>query len=541
MKKMNDSFSLNKKGSPMMTNKASIKILYTSDVHGQAMPIIYGTNEEADTGLAKYATVVHRKRQENDHLVVIDNGDLIQGTPFMTHYVKDHSDKENPMVTAMNEIGLDASIIGNHEFNFGLDMLCSAVKASRYPWLSANILDERTGEPYFGKPYILKTFSNGIKVAIIGVTTHFIPHWESPEHIKGLQFADAYQTLKQWVQDIHEKEQPHLLIASYHGGIERDLETGEPLDKLTGENQAYKMAREIEGIDILLTGHQHRVLTGTLRDCLVIQPGSHGNMYGEIDVEFIQKDNHWLILDKQADVKTLEGIEADPVIINKLQSIETSTQSWLNQPIGQIEGDMTIEDPFLLKIKKHPFIELIQKIQMEATGADISVTSLLNQDSQGFPEIVTMRDVVSNYIYPNTLVVLSLTGRDIKEAIEQSATYFILDDDGNITVNPSFLSPKPQHYNYDMWEGIDYTIDVSKPFGSRVETIYYQGKPLHMESHYDVVLNNYRASGGGDFDMYKNKPVVKDIHEDMVTLISKYFNKHQTVQATVTENFVIKA
>lgn len=523
-----------------MTNKATIKILYTSDVHGHALPIHYGTNEHADLGLAKYATIVQKKREKNNHVIIIDNGDLIQGTPLMTHYVKEHSEKTNPMITIMNRIGIDAGVVGNHEFNFGKGILLNAMKQSNFPWLSANLLDEKTGNPYFGPPYLIKTLSNGIKVAIAGVTTHYIPNWEAPENIQGIQFADACSTLQHWVKEIRLKEKCDLLIAAYHGGFERDIETGEAAENLTGENQGFEMADKIDGIDVLLTGHQHRVLTGMIRDCLVIQPGNNGETYGEIDVELEQEKNGWMITNKQANVKTLEGVEADPIILKDNQELEQSTQNWLDRPIGHLEGDMTINDPLQARIKKHAFIEFIQNVQMDISGAAISVTSLLSNESTGFSSTITMRDIVSNYKYPNTLVVLSIFGRDIKQALEKSATYFTVDSKGDITVNPDYISPKPQHYNYDMWEGIDYTIRVSNPEGSKAENIFYQGEPLDMERNYHVVMNNYRASGGGDFDMFKNKPIVKEIKQDMVELISNYIQKHKTIQATITNNFSVK-
>ena len=225
----------------MPKDKATITILYTSDVHGNAMPVIYGTNEPADLGLAKYATAVKQIRENNEHVLVIDNGDLIQGTPLMTHYVKEHNRRENPMIAIMNKINIDAGVIGNHEFNFGKKVLTDAVQQSNYPWLAANILDKETKTPYFGPPYMMKTLSNGIKVAIVGVTTHYIPNWESPNHIEGLQFADAFTSLQKWVPYIRETENPDVLIVSYHGGLERDIETGEPTENLTGENQGYQM------------------------------------------------------------------------------------------------------------------------------------------------------------------------------------------------------------------------------------------------------------------------------------------------------------
>ncbi|SHG32549.1 bifunctional metallophosphatase/5'-nucleotidase [Ornithinibacillus halophilus] len=520
-----------------MSNSTRIKLLYTSDVHGNAMPVLYGTNEPAELGLSKYATIVKKSRKENENVIVIDNGDLIQGTPLMTHYVKEHSHKENPMVGIMNHLEVDAGVIGNHEFNFGKKILDDAISQSTFPWLSANIVDKETGEPYFGIPYKIVTV-NEIKVAIVGVTTHYIPNWESPEHIKGLQFKDACKTLKQWVEKVHATENPDVLIACYHGGFERDIETGQVTENLTGENQGYEMCQNIDDIDVLLTGHQHRILTGKINDVLIAQPGNNGKMYGEISIELQKQDGTWSITDKSASIHTLEGVNPDPAIMNYMKEIETSTQEWLDQPTGHIDGDMTIENPLQARIEKHPFIQFIQNVQMEASGVDISVTSLLNNESKGFQPVVTMRDIVANYMYPNTLVVLELTGRDILEALEKSAEYFVLQD-GEIAVNPAYIEPKPQHYNYDMWEGIEYTINVSKPFGERIEDVTYKGHPLNNDSIYHVVLNNYRASGGGNYDVFKNKPVVKEIQKDAVELIHSYFEKHKVVKADVFRNFAV--
>lgn len=531
---------LSRKGrDPMEKTISELTILYTSDVHGNAMPILYGTNEPADIGLAKYASVVKEERKHTENLILIDNGDLIQGTPLMTHYVKEHTEKENPMTGIMNRIGLDAAVLGNHEFNFGAKVLENAVMQSAFPWLSANIIDEATGKPRFGDPYLIKTLPNGIRAAIIGVTTHYIPNWESADHIKGLSFQDSFEALKEWVAYIHRTEKPDILIASYHGGFERDLETGEPTEPLTGENQGYQMCEQIPGIDVLLTGHQHRWLEGRINDVLVLQPGNNGQAYGKVNIKLGKDSNGWTVLDKKGKLHTFENVASDPEIIEYMESLESSVQNWLDQPIGHIRGNMAINDPLEARIRKHPFIQFIQNVQTDESGADISVTSLLNNTSSGFGETVTMRDIVSNYMYPNTLAVLELTGSDIKAALEKSAEYFTVSD-GKIAVTPAYIAPKPQHYNYDMWEGIDYSIKVGNPPGSRVENITHNGEPLDCNRKYHVVLNNYRANGGGNYDMFKNKPVIREIQKDAVEMIREYFEQHPIVEATVNNNFKVE-
>ncbi|MGM8212807.1 bifunctional metallophosphatase/5'-nucleotidase [Virgibacillus sp. W0430] len=521
-----------------MPKKTTVTILFTSDIHGHILPHRYGRNEQADLGLAKYATVV-KEYQKRGSVLIIDNGDLLQGTPLMTHYVNAHSEKKNPIIEVMNAIGLDCAVVGNHEFNFGKKVLTKAIKESVFPWLSANILDKATGAPLFGKPYIIKKCETGLKIAVVGVTTHFIPKWENPNHIEGIEFIDAYATLKGLVEHIRAVEKPDILIASYHGGFERDIETGEPLEPLTGENQAFQMCTEIDGIDVLLTGHQHRQIIGKLNGVLVVQPGSNGEMYSEITIDMATHGQGWRLIDKQAQLCTLEGVRADINSLSIVNAFERSTQKWLDEPIGYIIGDMTITDPHQARMKKHPFIQFIQDVQKDASGVDISVSSLLNNETAGFGTVVTMRDVVFNYMFPNTLVVLELTGKDIKAALEKSATYFTLDEDGAIVVDPSYIYPKAQHYNYDMWEGIYYEINVANNPSNRIVRLDYKGSPLKMKQSYKVVLNNYRASGGGNYDMFINKPIVKEIQQDTVQLIEAYFQKQRTVQAYAMENFYI--
>ncbi|HEY2420537.1 MAG TPA: metallophosphoesterase, partial [Neobacillus sp.] len=205
---------------------AELVILETSDIHGNVFPINYGNNQETNSGLAKIARLINMEKQKADYTLLIDNGDVIQGTPLTYHYAKFLHDKKNPMIRILNTLQYDAAIIGNHEFNYGLDLLKQAVVESDFPWLSANILDGKTNQPLFGQPYLIKEFANGLRVAVLGVTTHYIPNWENPNHIEGLLFEEALRTTKKWVEFLQENETYDLLVVSYHGGFERDLSSG---------------------------------------------------------------------------------------------------------------------------------------------------------------------------------------------------------------------------------------------------------------------------------------------------------------------------
>lgn len=512
-----------------------ITILETSDIHGSIYPLNYGNNEKANLGLGKLATKIQQERSLDNQLILVDNGDLIQGTPLTYYYVQFLKDQKNPMISLLNHLKYDASVIGNHEFNYGMDVLNQAINESNSPWLSANILDEKSKQPYFGRPYIIKEVE-GVKIAILGVTTHYIPNWESEQNIIGLEFKDALQETKKWVDYIHQQENPDVLIVSYHGGFERDLETGEPTENLTGENQGYAICQEIEGIDVLLTGHQHRSLTGNINGVEIVQPSNNGQFLGKVVLTLNDQNE---IIHKSSELLSVEDVEADEDVLKLTATFEIETQKWLDQPIGEIEGDMLVTNPLLVRTADHPLIEFINTVQMETAGVEISFTSLFNNSSPGFGAAVAMRDIISNYMFPNTLKVLRLSGQDIKDALEQNARYFILNENGELEVNPTYIRPKPQHFNYDMWEGIEYILDIRNPVGNRVTTLNYKGKPLKLDGEFDVVMNNYRAGGGGDYMMFKNKPVVKDIQMDMTEILANYILERQTVQATLNHNWKV--
>lgn len=515
-------------------------LMETSDIHGSVFPQHYGTNEKAELGLAKVATLIKQQRRANEHTITIDNGDLIQGTPLTYHYAKFQHTLPNPMVAILNDLSYDAAVVGNHEFNYGMDLLNQAVKEANNPWLSANIIDVKSDQPYFGKPYVIKAFENGPRVGVLGLTTKHIPNWEKEEHIQGLVFEDVVTSAKKWVKILKEEEQVDLVVVSYHGGFERDLHTGEPTESLTEENQGFALCMEVEGIDVLLTGHQHRQIAGEkVNDVLVLQPGNNGIALGKATIEMKRENGGFQVVRKESELLSPVGVAADQQVLDSIQAYEDEVQKWLDQPIGKMSGDMTVTDPMAIRLKDNALIEFINKVQMDVAGVDVSNTALFDNLATGFPKNVTMRSVVSNYIYPNTLVVLRVTGQIVKDALERSASYFELLADGKVGVSKEFTTPKPAHYNYDMWEGIDYEIDIRKPIGERIVHLKYKGSKLLPGAALDVVMNNYRASGGGDYLMYKDCLVVKEIPIDVSELIANYILEHKVIEATVNHNWKV--
>ncbi|WP_100486744.1 bifunctional metallophosphatase/5'-nucleotidase [Sporolactobacillus pectinivorans] len=513
-------------------------ILETSDVHGSIYPINYADNSYREVGVGKVATLIRRERAACPDCLLVDNGDMIQGTPLLYYYARFDQRRPNPMAVLDNRLGYDCAVFGNHEFNFGREATEHAVHDSKFPWLAANILNTKTGKPYFGKPYIIKTYEPGFRVAVLGLITKYIPIWEKPENITGMYFADPVETAKEWVPYLKGKERADIVVISYHGGFERDLETGEPTEMLTGENQGYQLCMEVSDLDVLLSGHQHRRISGAeIHGVTVVQPGCNGAYLGKVTLDLKKDGVHWTVSGKKSELLPVNGIVEDRELLKLTDHYEKDAQDWLDRPLGRIDGDMLVRDPMEVRMQEHPLIEFINRMQMKASGVDISLTALFNNESPGLPVNVSMRDIVSNYIYPNTLKVIRISGGDMLEALERSASFFKRYTGGPVEVSDTFTTPKPQYYNYDMWEGINYMIDLSKPVGSRIIKLEYHGDPVAMDGQYDVVMNNYRSSGGGDYLMFRNKPVVKDVPVDVTEIMANEIIEKKVIKAEVNNNW----
>lgn len=263
-------------------------------------------------------------------------------------------------------------------------------------------------------------------------------------------------------------------------------------------------------------------------------------MLGKVTLNLSKCGPFWKVTDGAVSLLSTDSVEPYIEVLKQFEPYESIVQEWLEQPLGLIRGSMSISNPLQIRLSDNTFIEFVNKVQMEAAGVDISNTALFENLCPGFSNNVTMRQVISNYIYPNTLKVLRISGQDIKDALEQSAEYFILTEEGKIGVNPTYIEPKPQHYFYDMWEGIEYEINVSNPVGTRVVKLHRNGIPISMEDQYEVVMNNYRAAGGGNYRMFQDKPVIKEIQVDLTELIAQTIIDKKIIDATVNHNWIVK-
>lgn len=307
---------------------------------------------------------------------------------------------------------------------------------------------------------------------------------------------------------------------------------------MTGENEGYELLQEVPGIDAFFTGHQHREIAAIVNGVPVVQPGYRGSQIGRIQLTIEKKEGQTVITDQQATLHSVAEVSADEAILAMIEPIETELESWLDQPLGKVNGDMRITDPMQARIVEHPYVEFINRVQMAASGAEISGTALFNNEGKGFGTTITMRDVITNYIYPNTLAVVKVTGAELRLALEQTANYLAVEA-GKIVFNPAFIEPKPQYYNYDMYEGIDYMIDMNQPVGKRITRLLFHNEPITPEQELEVVVNQYRAVGGGNYAMFTADKIVREIQVDMTELIADYLKQHPVLEAETNQNFKI--
>lgn len=492
----------------------------TSDIHGAILSKNYADNSEVFYGLARYSTAVKQLKKQYSDVLLLDNGDAIQGSALLT--VSNQDDTYTHILSSVfNHLDMSFINLGNHDFNYGESTLLRYIRDTSATLLTSNVLFM---DHPLGKSQVV-LLPNGTRLGLIGLVTDYIPHWEKPEYIAHMQFLDPIETLKQEISLI--RNQCDKIMVLYHGGIERDFITGLPTETLTSENVGYQLC-EIEGFDILITGHQHRSFVTQIKGKLVAQCGA--NAYEFIKVEIGENT--------QVSIEPMNRFAIDRQIEPLVSLLEKQTQIWLDQPLGEIKDiSLLITDGFLARLHKHPLVSFINQVQKETTGAQLSATALFN-NAKGFDLFITMRDLVSTYVYPNTLVVKKMCGKNLKLMIELCANYFEIEND-EIVVSKEYTYPKIQHFNYDMIDGIEYTLKISNPKGSRCISCTYNGKEVENDDIFTIAMNNYRAVGGGDFAMVARSETVLDTNRDMVEILAEYIQNNSPVAVNHKENIHI--
>jgi 2',3'-cyclic-nucleotide 2'-phosphodiesterase (5'-nucleotidase family) len=510
--------------------RATLTVLFTSDMHANVLPFDDVRERPTNGSVAQVATLIARVRSENPRVVVLDGGDAIQGTPLGYYAIAaGGANGPDPTVAAMNLIGYDGAVLGNHEFNFGLDVLRRSLEQSRFPWFAANVSGAKEARLPIASEVIVKR--GGVRVAVLGLTNPNIPHWELPGHWTGLSFGDPVAVASARIAELHRRAD--VVIVVVHAGFERDLETG-AAEGSEDENFAWRMA-QLDGIDLLLTGHTHRdIPPRALGKTVVAQPGRWAERVTRVDLDLGRKGRGWGVIGWHGENLKTGGETPDSRVVAAVAGAEERVKAEFARPLGRLEGPLRVAS---LPMSDDASLDLIHAVQLEASGAQLSLAAPLRGGWLEFPAgVVTPRLAYALYPYPNTLVVVRLTGGQLRDVMEHAVRGWVgLDCGGGGT--RLLRDPELPPYNYDTLQGATYFVDPLAPVGARVRGLRVAGKPVQDGDTFTLAVNSYRAAGGGGYPHLAGAPRVNEIDRPMVELLVEYFLRHGTITPGSDENW----
>lgn len=502
-----------------------MQIVYVSDTHGRVLPVDYATGQTAAGGLLGFAQRARELRVQDADTLVIDGGDSLQGTPLIQRYLAEPDRwDEHPVAGAFNAAGVGFYTLGNHDFNFGYAPLAAYLRAMEGTCVCANVIDER-GELRLSSGEV-RVLPSGLRVGVTGAVTDWVNVWESshggPE---GVRVTDPFAALQREAARL--RPLCDALVCVYHGGFEDDLATGATLET-SGENVGCRIAREL-GFDLVLTAHQHREVEGVrIGDALCVQPGCNARKL--VVVEGTPREGF------AARFEPIGAPRVEEAASPCLQALEAQVEHDLDEPIGELACPIPEKSMLRSALEGNPLADLINAAQLEAAHAGgmpevaLACTSLGNAPV-GVGTRVTMRDVVRVYQFQNSLMVMELSGADVRQLFERCAAYFELGPEGEVRVAQAFLSPKVQHFNHDYYAGLHATLDVTRPVGERVaELTLTDGTPIEPGGTYLMCMNDYRATGTGGYDCLRHCRCVWTGASSMPDVIADYIRRHSPVE-----------
>jgi 2',3'-cyclic-nucleotide 2'-phosphodiesterase/3'-nucleotidase len=506
----------------------SFTVMGTTDLHGNVFNWDYFTDREFDdkahndVGLAKISTLVNRVREEKGrgNTLLIDAGDTIQGTQLSYYYAKvdpitAQRGPVHPMAQAMNAIGYDAAALGNHEFNYGIPVLRKFEEQCDFPLLGANALDAKTLRPAFA-PYSMHRLrtphGRDVRVAVLGLTNPGIAIWDKLNVSGKMVFPGLEEQAAKWVPKLRSMG-ADVVIVSAHSGSSGTSSYGDQLPYV--ENAAGLVAEQVPGIDAILVGHAHTEIPEhfvtnkeTGAQVVLSEPLKWGQRLTLFDFDLVWEKGRWTVERVGAEVLNSNTVAEDPRITGLLSDEHSKVVAYVNQVIGTSTASMSTEQaPW----KDEPIIDLINHVQAETVraalaGGEHAALPVLSQASCFSRSAVipggevTLKDAAGLYPFENTLEARLMTGAQLKEYLEFSARYYVQTPAG-APVDTSKLTNAggTPDYNYDAVSGLTYDIDIAKPAGSRIVNLSFEGAPLDPAARFVLAVNNYRASGGGNF------------------------------------------
>ena len=491
-----------------------LKVIETSDVHGHFFPWDFMESRPLKGTLTRANSYINRERQKyGDNLLLIDNGDILQGQPcvYWSNFVM--PEDENLAARVINYMKYDAETVGNHDIEPGHKVYDKWIREVRCPLLGANIVKEeyKNGEAnpqsiYTGlHPYSVHV-KDGVKICVIGMLTPAIPNWLNKSIYKGIEFEEMVGCARKWVKYIQEHEQPDLIFGLFHSGKDGGIVTPD-----YEENATAVVAREVPGFDVIFFGHDHQVHNEWITDkegkqVLIIDPSCWVHNVAEAEIELTIKDGKVVNKDIKGTIVDVRDEQIDKQMMTHFQKDIDAVKAYVSQKIGRFESPIYTRESFF---GNSAFTDLIHNLQLQITKADISLTAPLSFNSTIKAGDVTMADMFKLYRFENLLFTLRMTGEEVRKHLEYSydmwTNTMTSPDDHALRLNEDSKEDQQrtgfQYYtfNFDSACGIDYEVDLTKPDGQKVKILRMSnGEPFDEKKWYKVAMNSYRANGGGE-------------------------------------------
>lgn len=499
-----------------------LRVIETSDVHGSFFPYdLINRKPKAGSMARVYSYVKKLRKQYGKNLLLLDNGDILQGQPVS--YYSNFIDTTDMNIAAqvINYMGYNAETVGNHDVEPGHKIYDKWIREVQCPILGANVIDTKTGKPYL-KPYTIIN-RDGCKIAVFGMLTPAIPNWLSKDIWSGLQFDEMVSTAKQWMKVMKEDEKADVVIGLFHSGKAGGITTA-----TYEEDASEKVAKKVPGFNLILFGHDHtrhcdRVLNIAGDSILCMDPANNAITVSDATISLTKHDSKWSVTNVKGHLQNITNEPIDEDFSEHFKAYTDKVDSFANEKIGEFKHTISTADSYF---GNSAFNDLILNLQLQITHADVAFNAPLSFNATINAGPVYMSDMFKLYKYENMLYVMRLTGEEIRKHLEMSYDLWmntmkspndhLLLLDNNTYGDAQRMGFKNFSFNFDSAAGIDYTVDVTKPDGEKVTILRMSdGTPFNPNKWYKVAVNSYRGNGGGEL-LTKGAGIPKDSLESRI-------------------------